>query len=137
MQGLVICSSATQIPLREGGSHPTGNFLGELVEPVEALLNIPGLKLSFATPRGAPVSIDKHSYDLMYWGFSKKNLESGKRVFDELLALGLKSPQALSTFASDDVLKDYDFVFVPGGHGPMVDILHEDFCESPALNAAT
>jgi hypothetical protein len=35
---LIILSAANRIPLREGGTHPTGIFLGELTEPAEAML---------------------------------------------------------------------------------------------------
>ncbi len=50
---LVVVSAATRIPLRSGSSEPTGTYLGELVEPTDAMLNA-GFELSFATPGAEP-----------------------------------------------------------------------------------
>lgn len=54
---LVVLSAAREIPLREGGSHPTGVFLGELTEPVEAMLKA-GFSLTFASPGGHAPMVD-------------------------------------------------------------------------------
>lgn len=133
---LVLCSAATHIPLQEGGSHPTGNFLGELTEPLEALIEVGTFDFAFATPGGRPISIDENSYKLMYWGFQQKNVEWARVCLSSFMKLGLDHPLALEKVAAGD-LSQYDALFVPGGHGPMIDLLHVDFNAGPSPNPHT
>jgi hypothetical protein len=70
---MVLVSAATKIPLREGGTNPTGIFLGELTDPLDALLSA-GYILQFASPGGRQSTIDGNPYKSMYWVFSKKKL---------------------------------------------------------------
>ena len=68
---LVYISSATQIPHREGTSHWVGVFLGELVEPLMPLYHA-GHHIDFISPDGNTCTIDRASFNLMYWRFSTK-----------------------------------------------------------------
>ena len=54
---LVVVSAAAHIPLREGGSEATGTYLGELIEPTDAMLTA-DFELTFATPAGKVLTID-------------------------------------------------------------------------------
>lgn len=131
---LVLLSEANAIPLREGGAHPTGHFLGELTEPLESILNA-GHRVTFTSPYGKSPTIDKNSFQLMYWRFSKQQLTKAKACYQHLVELGLQTPQPLSELlARPSKLEQFDALFVPGGHAPMVDLLHEDFFSSDGRN---
>ena len=131
---LVVVSTASEIPLKEGGTHETGIFLGELTEPAEAMHEA-GFKLTFASPGGTEPIIDKHSYDLIYWGFSKKRVNRAKAFYETLRQQGLTHPLVLEELAENpEQLAQFDGLFVPGGHAPMVDLLHRNHLEDDALN---
>ncbi|AZZ36068.1 type 1 glutamine amidotransferase domain-containing protein [Bdellovibrio sp. qaytius] len=131
---LVILSAANSIPLKEGGSHKTGIFLGELTEPAEAMMKA-GYELTFASPQGVAPSIDPDSYRLLYWRGSKKKLNYNKKVYSTLESKGLNSPMSLEKLAVDcGQLNEFDGLFIPGGHGPLVDLYYEDMFSSKNLS---
>jgi putative intracellular protease/amidase len=131
---LVVVSAADRIPLREGGEEPTGTYLAELTEPTDAMLEA-GFELAFATPGGKVPTIDETSYDLMYWKLSRAKLNAAKRSYERLLDLGLANPIPLEEVAHDRArLAGFDAMFVPGGHAPMVDLLHRDPFVDDSLN---
>lgn len=88
---LVVLSAANSIPLMEGGTHPTGIFLGELTEPAEAMAQA-GYQLVFTSPGGRAPTIDSDSLRYVYWGQSKKRLEHAKGFYTKLVEAGLNSP---------------------------------------------
>lgn len=121
---LVVVSAAHRIPLRNGRSAPTGTYLGELIEPTDAMLKA-GFQLSFATPDGKVPTIDGTSCSLLYFGLSRHRRDGALASFTRLLALGLGAPADLADVAHDQQrLAGFDAVFVPGGHAPLVDLLH-------------
>lgn len=123
---LVVVSAADRIPLRNGESAPTGTYLGELVEPTDAMLES-GFDLSFATPGGKVPTIDGTSCSLMYFGLSRQRRDAALASLSRLLGLGLGTPADLAEIAHDEQqLSSFDAVFVPGGHAPLVDLLHRD-----------
>jgi putative intracellular protease/amidase len=131
---LVVVSAADRMPLREGGEEPTGTYLGELTEPTDAMLEA-GFELTFATPGGRVPTIDKTSYSLMSWNLSRAKLDAAKRSYERLLELGLANPIPLEEIAHDrERLAEFDAMFVPGGHAPMVDLLHRDPFVDDSLN---
>ncbi|MEB3214292.1 MAG: type 1 glutamine amidotransferase domain-containing protein [Leptolyngbyaceae bacterium] len=140
---LVVLSGADSIPLKEGHTHPTGHFLGEVTEPLEALLNA-GHRLTFTSPSGKSPTIDQNSYQLIYWGLSKSNLDNAKAVYQHLVELGFESPHPLEELVDlspecdrptpQPKLEPFDAVFIPGGHAPMVDLLHTNFFTSDEMN---
>ena len=135
---LVYTSSATKIPLREGGTHNVGIFLGELVDPIEPLIEA-GHEIEFASPDGKGCVIDEKSYDLSNWGLSKKKMEHAKHYFETTLQeLGIGTPQKLSNILEDkEKLNSYDVLFIPGGHAPMTDVLHKNWLINNDLNKET
>ncbi|NHV25874.1 type 1 glutamine amidotransferase domain-containing protein [Burkholderia sp. D-99] len=135
---LVYTSSATQIPLREGGRHEVGIFLGELVEPIEPLIEA-GHFVEFVSPDGKGCVIDEASYKLSNWGLSRRKMEHAKQFFEtRLRELGIGKPGRLSDILADKVkLDSYDVLFVPGGHAPMTDVLHTNWLESDEYNPET
>lgn len=135
---LVYVSSAKAVPFREGGSHAVGVFLGELTEPLEPMLAA-GHQLTFVSPDGQPPHIDRNSFRLMYWGFSRKKMERARRFYEETLKpLGIEPPRRLSDLlAKPGGFEPFDSLFVPGGHAPMTDILFKNWLESSEINPET
>lgn len=74
----MVASAADRLPLRNGRSEPTGTYLGELVEPTDAMLSA-GFQLSFATPGARIPTIDDPSCSLMYFGLSRSRREQVAR----------------------------------------------------------
>ncbi len=127
---IVYTSSATQIPLREGKRHDVGIFLGELVEPIEPLVEA-GHVVEFVSPDGKGCVIDEASYKLSNWGLSKSKMEHAKE-------LGIRKPSKLSDLLADkEKLDSYDVLFIPGGHAPMTDVLHTNWLEGNEYNRET
>jgi putative intracellular protease/amidase len=134
---LVYISSATQVPHREGTSHEVGVFLGELVEPLIPLYKA-GHNLDFVSPDGNTCSIDKSSYNLMYWRFSTRRLNASKAFLETLNRLGMNRPMKLADLLKNDaLLQSYDALFIPGGHAPMTDILHTNWMKGSEYNNET
>ncbi|HEX5255883.1 MAG TPA: DJ-1/PfpI family protein [Mycobacterium sp.] len=131
---LVVVSAADRIPLRDGGDEATGTYLGELIEPTDAMREA-GFELSFATPRAAIPTIDGTSCSLMYFGLSRKRRDAALTSYTRLLELGLAQPAKLEEIAHDrQRLAGFDAVFVPGGHAPLVDLLYRDAFSDDSLN---
>lgn len=135
---LVYTSSATKIPLKEGGTHSVGVFLGELVDPIEPLIEA-GHQVEFVSPDGNACVIDKNSYKLSNWGFSKKRMLHAKHYYEtKLHELGIDKPYKLIEILQDKArLNSYDVLFIPGGHAPMTDILYRNWLASDELNTET
>ncbi|MFD7994216.1 DJ-1/PfpI family protein [Streptomyces mexicanus] len=85
-----------------------------------------GFELPFATPGGKVPTIDGTSCSLLYFGLSRHRRDAAPAGLTRLLTLGLGSPADLAVLARDGHrLAEYDAVFVPGGHAPLVDLLHD------------
>jgi putative intracellular protease/amidase len=135
---LVLVSAANSILLKEGGYHQTGIFLGEITEPLKEALKA-GYDLVFASPDGKRPTIDKNSYNLIYWEFSKSNLRKAEDMYQTFLEMGLKKPIPFEYLADDESrLEKFDALFVPGGHAPMTDLLYKDaFNKDKEFNYST
>ncbi|WP_353158710.1 type 1 glutamine amidotransferase domain-containing protein [Myroides odoratus] len=134
---LVYISSATKVPHKEGGSHEVGVFLGELVEPLMPLYEA-GHQIDFISPDGKTCTIDKASFKLIYWGFSKKRLKRAKLFLDILNKKGMAQPRKISDIVDDPkLLNSYDVLFIPGGQAPMTDIIHTNWMKSDEYNKYT
>lgn len=131
---LVVVSAADRIPLRNGRSELTGTYLGELVEPTDAMRTA-GFELAFATPGARIPTIDGTSCSLMYFAGSRKKRDAALSSYRELLELGLATPAKLEEISHDTQRLDgFDAMFVPGGHAPLVDLLHRDAFTDDSLN---
>lgn len=121
---LVVVSAAHQLRLGNGEVHATGYFLGELVEPLEILQN-EGFEFAIATPGGTRPTLDRDSERWIYWRFNS----SGRLRAQEFVRSNeaLSKPLTLEALKEED-LQHYVGLFVPGGHGPMVDLFN-----SPAM----
>ncbi|KAL6230730.1 hypothetical protein BDW75DRAFT_234182 [Aspergillus navahoensis] len=130
---LVVLSDANYFPLKkhagsgEGSSNsklieqPSGFFLMELAKPLQKLLDA-GHEVTFASPKGREPQPDPNSESLL--AFAGNFYE--RRRENELLERmkkenGFTTPRKLSSI-SDDELKSFAGVFIPGGHAPLADL---------------
>jgi putative intracellular protease/amidase len=94
---LVLVSSGHGLPLKDGQVYAgAGYYLNELTVPVRALMK-EGYEITFANPKGNTPQLD---------------------------LTGLTHPTRISDVIAS-ALDQYDAVFVPGGHGPMMDLLDD------------
>ncbi|CAJ2512430.1 Uu.00g054450.m01.CDS01 [Anthostomella pinea] len=124
---LIILSDANAFPLHNTGNtgetkdQPSGFFLIELAKPLQKLLDN-GYEVTFASPEGKEPQPDPNSETLL--AFAGNYLERKRE--NELIEKmkrdnGLARPKKLSEI-SDDELKSYTGVFLPGGHAPLADL---------------
>jgi putative intracellular protease/amidase len=102
MRALFVTTSATQL----APGHPTGLWLEEFAVPYLAAVEA-GIAVTVASPQGGAVPLDP------------KTEPSDKQR--DTWAAALQALQHSVTLASVQG-ETFDAVFIPGGHGPMVDL---------------
>ena len=119
---LVLVSSGRGLPLKDGKVYAkAGYYLNELTVPVRALMN-EGYEITFANPKGNAPQVDVNSEVADFFGGDEAKLQD-YMLFRDGLA-GLRDPTRISDVIASG-LDQYDAVFVPGGHGPMIDLLDD------------
>jgi putative intracellular protease/amidase len=119
---LVLVSSGYGLPLKEDKVYAgAGYYLNELTVPVRALMK-EGYEITFANPKGNPPQLDLHSAVPDFFGGDEAKLNDYMRFRDSLT--GLAHPSRIADVIASG-LDQYDAVFVPGGHGPMEDLLDD------------
>ncbi len=119
---LVLVSSGRGLPLKNGKIHAgAGYYLNELTVPVRVLMK-EGYEITFANPKGNTPQMDVHSAVADFFGGDEAKLQDYLKFRDSLT--GLKNPTRISDVIASG-LDRYDAVFVPGGHGPMMDLLDD------------
>jgi putative intracellular protease/amidase len=119
---LVLVSSGRGLPLKNGGCYTgAGYYLNELTVPVRALMK-EGYEITFANPKGNTPQVDVHSEVADFFGGDAAKLQDYMLFRDGLK--GLRDPARISDVIASG-LDQYDAVFVPGGHGPMIDLLDD------------
>ncbi|MCZ8114617.1 MAG: type 1 glutamine amidotransferase domain-containing protein [Silanimonas sp.] len=115
---LVLLSSETVLPLRDGKTFPSGYYLNEFGVPADALQQA-GYRLTVVTPRGNRPQVDQRSVDPQYFRGDAQEMRRIAGVVEQLT-------QADQVKALPDVLASgldrYAAVFIPGGHAPMIDL---------------
>ncbi len=108
----------------DGTKHPCGYWPEELAEP-HRIFRKAGLDITVATPGGVVPTADEAGFTPE---MNNGSAEAGQKLRDYLADIEgeLSTPKVLEQQSA----RDYDFVFVPGGHGPM-----EDLASSPAFGA--
>jgi putative intracellular protease/amidase len=116
---LVIGSNATRIETKDGRSGATGQYLNETVVPMMALIDA-GYDVVLATPGGNKPHMDPASDSAEHFGGDIAAYEKGKAFWenDPSMNSGLTLRQAI-----DQGLDRFDAIFVPGGQGPVVDLM--------------
>src|ERR1700749_5010795 len=119
---LVLVSSGRGLPLKDGKVYTgAGYYLNELTVPVRALMK-EGYEITFANPKGNAPQVDVHSEVADFFGGDEAKLQDYMIFRDGLT--GLREPTRISDVIASG-LDQYDAVFVPGGHGPMMDLLDD------------
>ena len=125
---LIIVSDAHSFPVKKAdGSivdQPTGYFLMELAKPLQKLLDA-GYDVTFASPKGEEPQADPLSESLLAFvgNFYERNRERDLIENKMKTQQNLKHPTPFAAM-SDDNLKDYGGIFIPGGHAPLADLGH-------------
>lgn len=117
---LIVTSGVDYVSLKGGGRHPTGYFLSEFGIPLEGLLNA-GYEVVIANPNGSMPVRDIVS-DSPQWFESEDAYRHVRGQVDDVLAT--HTIRTLSTI-TDAELATFDGIFLPGGHAPMEDLLHD------------
>lgn len=119
---LVAVTAADTLRLSNGVKHPSGYFLGELYEPLEHMIEA-DFEVTIATLGGNPPILDKDSLRFFYWLFHPTARSRALSYIEN--EPRMKSPAALESLNEQD-LSEFDALFVPGGHGPMIDLAHSE-----------
>jgi putative intracellular protease/amidase len=116
---LVIGSNATRIETTDGRSGATGQYLNETVVPMLALIAA-GYEVVLATPNGSKPHIDEASDSADHFGGNLAAYDNAKRfrAEDPSMNSGLTLRHVV-----EQGLDTYDAIFVPGGQGPVVDLM--------------
>ncbi|KAI0328107.1 ThiJ/PfpI family protein [Cubamyces sp. BRFM 1775] len=122
---LIILSDADKFPVHKpDGSvtqEDTGVFLTELAKPLGQILDA-GYEVVFASPTGKSPSVDPLSESLLVyfgnWWSKRKDQELLKRMEIEN---NIRSPRPFGSI-TDEELKSFAGVFIPGGHAPISDL---------------
>jgi putative intracellular protease/amidase len=124
---LIIMSDASSFPLYNTGSdgktvsQDSGYFLMELAKPLQKFLDA-GCEVTFASPEGKEPTPDPLSVSLAAfvgnWMERTRELDLIERMKKEN---GFSAPRKFSSI-SDDELKNFSGVFIPGGHAPLSDL---------------
>ncbi|AFM20114.1 putative intracellular protease/amidase (plasmid) [Mycolicibacterium chubuense NBB4] len=102
--------------LADGSKHPCGYWPEELAVPHEVFRNA-GLDITIATPHGVVPTADEAGFTPEMNGGSETRGKEIRNYLDNISA-ELNSPAMVERVNHND----FDFIFVPGGHGPMEDL---------------
>lgn len=114
----MIVSAADTLTLADGTPHPTG-YWAEEVAASHRVFREAGVDVDIATPGGATPTVDPISLDAA-GGVSDTDAKDLRAYLDGL-GEELTKPLVLADVSAGD----YDAVYLPGGHGPMVDLAYD------------
>ncbi|MGW4337411.1 type 1 glutamine amidotransferase domain-containing protein [Rhodococcus koreensis] len=122
-RALIAVTGVDYWTLADGSKHACGYWPEELSTPYQVFTDA-GIDVTIATPGGVTPTPDHAGFAPEYNGGSA---EEGQRIKAHL--------ESIAALASPEVLEEvdvasFDFIFVPGGHGPM-----EDLAESESFGA--
>jgi putative intracellular protease/amidase len=118
---LLICSNATEIEVRGGGTGKTGHYLNETVIPMLAVKEA-GYDVVLATPNGSKPHLDEVSRAVEHFGGDAAAFRRAEAFFADDPAMN-----QVRTLRSviDEGLENYAAIFVPGGQAPVVDLMQD------------
>lgn len=105
MRALFVTTSSDRLP----SGHPTGLWVEEFAVPYMAAVEA-GIEVVVASPKGGAVPQDPKS--------APSDAETNE------WALALEALRSSVTLASVQE-EAFDLIFIPGGHGPLVDLAHD------------
>jgi len=115
---LVLLSSENMMQLADGKTAPTGYYLNEFGVPAKALTDA-GYKLVLATPKGNAPSVDKKSVIPQYFDGGEAHMQAIQTFVASLE--GINDTLSLTEVIAQG-LDEFEGVFVPGGHAPLIDL---------------
>jgi len=115
---LVLLSSENMMQLADGKTAPTGYYLNEFGVPAKALADA-GYKLVLATPKGNAPSVDKKSVIPQYFDGGEAHMQAIQTFVASLE--GINDTLSLTEVIAQG-LDEFEGVFVPGGHAPLIDL---------------
>ncbi|KAL5337411.1 class I glutamine amidotransferase-like protein [Aspergillus crustosus] len=126
---LIILSDANSFPLTKTSgansgktiSQPSGFFLTELAKPLSRLLRA-GHEITFASPSGKEPVPDPNSESLLAFAGNFYERARENDLVEKMKAEnGFSKPRTFASI-SDDELRSFAGVFIPGGHAPLADL---------------
>jgi len=109
---LVLCTTKHFLEVSNGLFFNTGHQTTEMLLPMYHL-DKAGFSFDIATPDGAPAAYEEWTFGLA------TGYEDKLRGVVEKYSAALSSPKVMSSIPLD--LNDYAAVFMPGGHGPLIE----------------
>ena len=111
---LVIFTEQKNLEMKNGKLFSTGNHPVEALVPMLHLKNA-GFDFEILTPTGKPVAFEM-------WAFPEED-EHIKAIYNEYKS-NFEQPKKLANFVQNSLMNadSYAAVFIPGGHGAMIDI---------------
>jgi putative intracellular protease/amidase len=113
---LLVLTGADRWTLNDDSAHPTGFWAEELAAPMSVFRDA-GVDVTIATPGGVRPTVDEASLSPEGAGGEERAAEL--RADLDTLADQLAAPSRLEDVSP----AEYDGVFIPGGHGPMEDLV--------------
>jgi putative intracellular protease/amidase len=113
---LMVLTGATTWTMKNGFPHPTGFWSEEFIAPHRKFMAA-GMQVQVATPGGVRPTVDPLSLAVQYNNNDAAEVASQEQYLasvDNLLATPLKLEEVS--------MKDFDVIFLVGGHGPMQDM---------------
>ncbi|MFB4390442.1 MULTISPECIES: type 1 glutamine amidotransferase domain-containing protein [unclassified Pseudomonas] len=118
---LLVASSSNTLTFKDGRTHPTGYFLGELVVPSQTFIKA-GYEVVIATPDGNTPALDANSITAEHFEGSAAKLADAMRFVTTYP--GMQKPKTLGEVVHSG-LDSFDGIYLPGGHAPMVDLMQD------------
>ncbi|MBY0516448.1 MAG: type 1 glutamine amidotransferase domain-containing protein [Bacteriovoracaceae bacterium] len=115
---LVILSENKSLPLQDGKSYQTGNYLNEFAIPLMALIDA-GFEPVYLTPTGKLPALDKDSVTSKYFNKDEKIFNRALKIFN---AIGNSQPLLSLTKVQGFEPEEIGAIFIPGGHAPVIDL---------------
>lgn len=120
---LLVASSVNEMKFKDGRTHKTGYYLGELAVPAQEFIKA-GYQVDIATPDGTTPALDKNSINLSIFDNNPEKLSQAMAF--ALSHPSMQRPFKLNAIANSiQALNEYDAVYIPGGHAPMVDLMQD------------
>lgn len=117
---IVMGSNGTRIETQGGGWGATGQYLNETVVPAMALIEA-GYDVVLATPDGSPPHIDAASDAPAHFGGDVQAYQRAKDFYANDPSMKARTLRSVI----DEGLDNYAAVFIPGGQGPVVDLMQD------------
>ena len=113
---VMVVSGAKTWTMKNSAPHPTGFWSEEFVTPHRKFSD-QGLKVTVASPGGAPPTVDPLSFNLSY------NNNDASKVAEQQDYMKRLGPALTSPMRVEDIkAEQFDAIFLVGGHGPMQDM---------------